>query len=218
MKHLLRELERLKRDVLLMGGLVETAVARAVEAFLDRDTAKADAVIEGDREVNTLELRIEEECLKILALYAPTAKDLRFVVGIFKITNDLERVGDQAKNIAERAKTRDADERVPGIAELSEMSDRVRAMLNQCLDSFVTENSAEAREVLAMDDGVDSLLRLLFDKEEAIVRENPSQFRAALRILSTAKYLERIADHSTNIAEDVAYMVDGQVLKHHHAE
>jgi len=215
-KHFVRELDDLKRNVLLMGGLVETALARSVDAFLQFDPAKADAVILGDREINEQELRTEEECLKILALYGPTAKDLRIVVGVFKITNDLERVGDQAKNIAERAKMREPDERVPGIQELSDMAEIVRDMLHRSLDAFVSEDSPMARDVIAMDDRVDRLLRHLYDREEAAVKDDPTRYRSALRILSTAKYLERIADHATNIAEDVVYIVDGQVMKHHH--
>lgn len=215
-RHLERELDHLKREVLLMGGLVENAVAGALDAFLEFNDPEARAVIDGDRVINAHELKIEEECLKLLALYGPTAKDLRLVVGVFKITNDLERVGDQAKNIAERASTRDRGERIPGVEELREMSARVREMLHRALDAFVAEDTAAAREVLAMDDRVDQLLRILYDKEEAAVLEDPTRYRAALRILSTAKYLERIADHATNVAEDVVYMVDGNVLKHSH--
>ncbi|MGH7163867.1 MAG: phosphate signaling complex protein PhoU [Planctomycetota bacterium] len=215
-RHFLRELEHLKRDVLLMGGMVETAVRRALDAFLDVDSPKAESVIEGDKEVDSLELRIEEECLKLLALYGPTARDLRFVVGVNKITNDLERVGDQAKNIAERSRMREKGEQVPGMEELSEMAQRVLEMLDRSLDAFVGEDANAAREVHRMDDRVDQLLRMLYDKEEGAVRDDPTRFRAALRILSTAKYLERIADHATNVAEDVVYMVEGSVLKHHH--
>jgi len=215
-KHFLRELEQLKRDVLVMGGLAEAAVARAIHAFQERDAEGARAVIENDSEVNALELRIEEEVLKILSLYAPTAKDLRFVVGVFKITNDLERVGDLAVNIAERALKRNGKEDAEGLAELGAMSERVREMLNATLDAFVTQNRARAGQVLEMDDGVDELLRATYDQQIRLGTAGKSDFEASLRILSTAKHLERIADHCTNVAEDVIYMVTGDVVKHKH--
>lgn len=213
-RHFLNELEHLKRDVLVMGGLVEAALARAVRAFLNRDPVEAQVVIEGDTEVDALELRIEEECLKILALYGPTAKDLRLVVGAFKITNDLERVGDLAQNIAERAQQSEKHERRHGADDVAEMAERVRMMLNGALDAFVTSDAEGARAVLAQDDRVDQLLRLVYDHQEEAVRADPAYFRTALRILSTAKYLERIADHATNVCEDVIYMAEGTVVKH----
>jgi phosphate transport system protein len=215
-KHFLRELEQLKRDVLVMGGLAETAVARAIHAFQERDAEMARMVIENDSEINAMELRIEEEVLKILSLYGPAAKDLRFVVGVFKITNDLERVGDLAVNVAERALTRDGREDPEGLAQLGAMSERVREMLNACLDAFVTQNRARAAQVLEMDDLVDDLLRTTYDQQIRHEAEGEAHFEASLRILSTGKQLERIADHCTNIAEDVIYMVTGDVVKHMH--
>ena len=215
-KHFLRELEQLKRDVLVMGGLAETAVARAIHAFQDRRAEMARGVIESDTEINALELRIEEEVLKILSLYGPAAKDLRFVVGVFKITNDLERVGDLAVNVAERALRRDGKEDEEGLAELGAMAERVREMLNATLDAFVTQNRKRAEGVLAMDDGVDELLRATYDQQIRLNASGKADFEATLRILSTGKHLERIADHCTNIAEDVIYMVTGEVVKHQH--
>ena len=213
-KHFLRELEQLKRDVLVIGGQAETAVARAMRAFMEVDPEAADEVIEGDRETNALELRIEEECLKILSLYAPTAKDLRFVVGVVKITNDLERVADLAVNIAERARDRGHDELGAVRGELGEMAERVRHMLHAALDSFLQQDSEQAREVLAMDDRVDALLRGMYEGQTDRVYKDATCVDASLRILSTAKSLERIADHSTNIAEDVIYMATGDQVKH----
>jgi len=213
-KHFRHELDELSREILVMGGLAETALGRAVRAFHGRDGKLADAVIEGDREIDAMELRIEEEVLKILALYAPTAKDLRFVVGVFKITNDLERVGDLAVNIAERARDRKGEGERPGTAELEEMTGRVRAMLRGALDAFVAEDRTRAEEVLATDDVVDEALGGIYAREERAVNAGEAGLGAALRFLSTAKYLERIADHATNIAEDVIYLVSGDVVKH----
>jgi len=213
-RHFIRELDELKRDVMTMGGLGETAVARATRAFLDGDAAEAALVIDGDGEVDAMELRIEEECLKLMALYAPTAKDLRFVVGVFKITNDLERVGDLAKNLAERARSGATPGKGLLGAELQQMSTRVREMLRRSLDAFLTQNAEAARDVLLMDDRVDELLREIYQKECDFVEQGQEKFEVALRTLSASKQLERIADHATNVAEDVIYMVSGAIVKH----
>ncbi len=213
-RHFIRELDQLKRDVMAMGGLGESAVARATRAFLEGDAAEAALVIDGDNEINAMELRIEEECLKLLALYAPTAKDLRFIVGVFKITNDLERVGDLAKNLAERARGGTA----PGSgllgAELQQMGTRVHEMLRRSLDAFVAQDGEAAVQVLKMDDRVDELLREIYVKECELVERGQEKFDVALRTLSASKQLERIADHATNVAEDVIYMASGAVVKH----
>ena len=215
-RHLLNALEDLNKDVLQMGGSVESAVARAVQAFLDRDVREAGAVIDGDREINLQELRIDEECLKMLALYQPTARDLRFVTGVMKITNDLERVADLAVNIAERALV---------LAELSpretppafvEMADRARKMLTASLDALVKHDTAKANEVLRMDDPIDALLRGIFTTLEGDMAKNPERIPSDLQILSAAKNVERIADHASNVAEDVVYMVEGSILRHRH--
>lgn len=212
-KHFRRELEQLTRDVLVMGGLAETAVSRAMRAFLEHDAEAARTVIDGDAELNAMELRVEEEVLKLLSLYGPTARDLRYVVGVFKITNDLERVGDLAVNIAERAMRRGPDE-AGGTRELTDMGARVRKMLTAALDAFVSEARERAEEVLAMDDPVDDLLQAIYEGQKERAVKDEAEFEAAIRILSTAKYLERIADHATNISEDVIYMVSGDVVKH----
>jgi len=215
-RHFRRELEQVTRDVMVMGGLCESAVARATKAFLVSDPDAANTVIEGDHEVNALELRIEEEVLKVLALYAPTAKDLRYVVGIFKITNDLERVADLAVNVAERAKGREGREDREGLAELGAMGERVGRMLRGALDAFVSQDRTAAEEVLAMDDRVDELLARTYEQQRDLLEGGKGDVRASLLILSTAKYLERIADHCTNIAEDVIYMVAGELVRHGH--
>jgi phosphate transport system protein len=215
-RHLLNALDDLNKDVLQMGGSVEAAVARAVQAFLERDVREAGAVIDGDREINLQELRIDEECLKMLALYQPTARDLRFVTGVMKITNDLERVADLAVNIAERALV---------LAELApretppqfvEMADRARKMLTASLDALVRHDTARATEVLRMDDPIDALLRGIYTALEADMAKNPERIQPNLQILSAAKNVERIADHASNVAEDVVYMVEGSILRHRH--
>ena len=157
-----------------------------------------------------------EECLKILALYAPTAKDLRYVVGIFKITNDLERVGDLAVNIAERALSREGREDREGLAELGAMSEACGAMLRGALDAFVKQDRRKAEEVLKMDDQVDDLLVKTYEQQREIMENGRGDVRGGLLILSVAKNLERIADHCTNVAEDVIYMVAGDLVRHTH--
>src|SRR6185503_14280985 len=168
------------------------------------------------REINLQELRIDEECLKMLALYQPTARDLRFVTGVMKITNDLERVADLAVNIAERALV---------LAELPpretppqfvEMAERARKMLTASLDALVKHDMAKATEVLRMDDPIDALLRGIYTALEADMAKAPERIPADLQVLSAAKNVERIADHASNVAEDVVYMVEGSILRHRH--
>jgi phosphate transport system protein len=215
-RHFLHALEDLHREVLAMGGAVEATVARAVSAILEHDVDEANAVIEGDREINLQELRIDEECLKILALHQPTARDLRFVTGVMKIINDLERVADLSVNIAERAiELAEATPREfpPAFVEIA---DRSRRMLTASLDALVRRDAAKAMEVLRMDGPIDALLRGIFEEMEADMAKEPARIRPDLQMLSAAKNLERIADHASNIAEDVVYMVEGNIIRHMH--
>ncbi len=213
-RHFLRALEDLSKDVLAMGGSVETTVARAVRAFLERDVRAAQAVVDGDRDVNLHELRIDEECLKMLALYQPTARDLRFITATMKIINDLERVGDLSVNIAERGLVlAELPPRETPVAFV-EMADRARAMLTGSLDALVRHDAAKAREILKMDSGVDHLLKSIFDELEVEMAQQGDRVRADLQILSAAKNVERIADHASNVAEDVVYLVEGNIIRH----
>jgi len=213
-RHFLRALEDLSKDVLAMGGSVEATVARAVHSFLERDVRAAQVVVEGDRDVNLHELRIDEECLKMLALYQPTARDLRFITATMKIINDLERVGDLSVNIAERALVLAAlpPHEIP--EAFVEMADRARAMLTASLDALVRHDAVKAREVLKMDSAVDRLLKSIFDELEAEMTEHGDRVRADMQILSAAKNVERIADHASNVAEDVVYLVEGNIIRH----
>jgi len=213
-QHFFDALDLLKRDLLTMGGLVETALTQATRSFLEPEPSLVDSIIDGDAEINALELRIEEECLKLMALYGPTAKDLRFVVAVFKITNDLERIGDLAANIAERARGLAEEGSGPITRELRDMSDRVRGMVRQSLDSFVALDSNSARDVLKADDRVDEMLRDAYEGQSEAVDKGLADFKGALRVLSFAKHLERVADHATTIAADVIYLASGDVVKH----
>lgn len=215
-RHFFNALEQLKRDLLEMGGLVEIALTQATHAFLEADATSVQQIIDGDEEVDALELRIEEECLKVMALYGPTARDLRFVVAVFKITNDLERMGDLAVNIAERTRGVVEQGSGPVARDLAEMSDRARAMVRKALDAFVNLDAKSAREVLAADDWVDERLKEEYEAQAKAVEDGLADFKGAVRVVSFAKHLERVADHATNIAEDVVYLASGAVVKHQH--
>jgi len=215
-RHFLRALDDLGKDVLSMGGAVESTVSQAVKAFLDRDVRAAHTVVEGDREINLRELRIDEERLKMPALYQPTARDLRFITATMKIINDLERVGDLSVNIAERALVLAESPPRDTPPAFVEMADRARSMLTSSLDALVRHDTAKARDVLTMDAPVDRLLGSIFDELEVEMSKHPERIRADLQILSASKNVERIADHASNVAEDVVYMVEGTIIRHRH--
>lgn len=212
--HLLRDLERLKKEIVLLGSQVEDALLKAIVALFDRRPDLAQEVMKGDRDVDKREIRIEEECLKILALHQPVASDLRFVVAILKVNNELERVGDLAGNLAERAVDLSGQEAIPFPPELEMMSKLVPRMLRDSLDSLLRLDIEEARKVLAQDDEIDEAHRGLYAIVEDRIREKPDHLRRLIQILSVSRYFERIADASTNIAEDVVFLVEGEVVRH----
>lgn len=212
--HLLRDLERLKKEIVLLGSMVEDALLKSVVALFDRRPDLAEEVMSGDREVDQREIRVEEECLKILALHQPVASDLRFVVAIMKVNNELERAGDLAGNIAERAVDLAGQEAIPFPAELQAMSKQVPRMLRESLDSLLRLDVAVARRVLVEDDEIDEMHRGLYALIEDRIREKPEHLRRLIQILSVSRYFERIADAATNIAEDVVFLVEGEVVRH----
>ncbi len=213
-KHLLRDLDRLKRDILEIGSLVENAIHDATGALLERRAAAARAVIDGDDEIDRREVALEEECLKTLALHQPVAADLRFIVTMLKVNNDLERMGDLAANIAGRALYLSDHPPLPGPRDVPEMVRRVRAMVSTSLTALVERDTSRAREVLAADDAVDSLHRQMFDELRVTMEADPSHIERATHLLSATRNLERIADQATNIAEDVLFLVDGEIIRH----
>ncbi|MBK9304362.1 MAG: phosphate signaling complex protein PhoU [bacterium] len=213
--HLRREIERLKEQVLGLSATVEEAVWLAVRAVQEHDPALARAVLAGDRAIDEREVRVEEECLKILALHQPVAGDLRFLVTVLKINNDLERIGDLAVNIAERALHLAPREEAPTTFDFVGMATRAQEMLHTALDALVNVDPARARDVCAMDDEVDAVNRGMYGQVQAGIREHPRHTDFYLQQLSISRQLERIADHATNIAEDVIYMSEGKVVRHH---
>ncbi len=213
-KHLQFEIENLKKSILYLGAVVEENVQKAVIAIESRDEKLAQNAIETDTEIDRNEVDLEEECLKVLALYQPVAGDLRFIISILKINNALERIGDLAVNIAERAFYLAKHERLEIPFNLSGMAEKVRAMLRQSLDAMVNADSKLAYEVCAADETVDEINRDAYNKVKIAIHEHLDQVDSLLALLSVSRYLERIADHATNIARDVIYMLEGEIVRH----
>jgi len=210
-----RDLEHLKRKLLALSALVEENLREAWASVDDRDAELAEVAIEHDFEIDLMEVDIEEECLKILALYQPVAGDLRFLVAALKINQTLERIGDVAVNIAERAIVLvRLDPPRLGI-DLDPIAERAQGMVGRSLDSLVKSNTALARLVLAADDEVDDLDKELSTRLTAALRDHPESTEAIVHLLQLVRFVERLADHATSIAEDVLYMVEGEIPRHH---
>jgi len=212
--HLQREIEAIKRELLAIGGLVEESLWKAVRAFNERDEDLAREVLDNDAEIDRREVEMEEECLKVLALHQPVAVDLRLIVAVLKINNDLERIGDLSVNIARRARYLATHAVVEAPFDLPGMAAMVQTMLHDCLNAVVDMNADAAREVCARDDEVDAVHRQTYDLVRDEIRSNPDHLDALTHILSTSNHLERIGDLATNIAEDVIYMAEGQIVRH----
>jgi len=211
------ELRNLKDRLLAMGGRCEQMISTAVRAFEDRDEALAHEVMEADGTMNEDELAADELAMRILALRQPVGRDLRFAVAAFKASTDLERIGDEAVNIAERAIEMEPIDRLsPPGSKLPEMARRAGAMLRDALNALVEEDAAKAQSVFEQDDAVDDIyvevMRLCLD----YMKNDPSRIPDGMRICNCAKYLERIADHATNIAEMVIFLVEGRDVRHGH--
>ncbi len=217
MRHQQRETDRLKRKILALGAIVEENLRIAFQAIDERDAAKARRVIATDVLIDQNEVDVEEECLKILALYQPVAGDLRFVAAVIKINSELERIGDLSANIAERALQLMNEHPVAVPQHVAVMADRTRTIIEKALDALVRQDAVMAREVLAADDEIDELYAELIDELKGVIRADLEHLDAIVLLFSVARYLERLADHATNIAEDVLYMVEGEIQRHHQA-
>lgn len=213
-KHLERDVEKVKRQLLEVGTMVEEAVNTAITALTERHAGLLDEIIANDEEIDKIEVAIEEECLKILALHQPVASDLRFVVGVMKVNTFLERMGDQAVNIAEHAEYLAKEPPLGVPLDYHRMADVVRTMVRSSLDAQVNRDTDLARKVCRMDDEVDQLHSGMFEILEARMKQDPDEIERAVRYLSASRDLERIADLATNIAEDVVFMVEGEVIRH----
>jgi len=212
--HLQRDLERLTQKLLAVGAMVEEAFRNAMEALTERRSDLAESVIRGDELIDDREVDVEEDCLKVLALHAPVAADLRRVVAFLKLNNDLERVGDLAKNIAERAASLAASDPIDIPSEIPEMAETVQGMLRDCLDAVVNADTELAQKVVADDEIVDDMHGGFYRLIEERIAASPERAKENLQLLSVSRYLERIADQATNVAEDVVFMVEGEVIRH----
>lgn len=208
------ELTALKERLLRMGALVETQVANAIKALVNRDTELARTVIATDHQVNAYDVEIDEECIRLLALRQPTASDLRFITTAMKISTDLERMSDLAEDICERAIELAEEPQLKPYIDIPRMADHTRMMVKEALDAFVNRNAELARKVCREDDFVDNLTRQIFRELLSYMIEDPSTISRAIRITFVAKYIERIADHATNVAEMVVYLVEGKIIRH----
>ena len=216
-KQLQKHIDSLKQKILFVGTLVEEAVAKAIAALVKRDRNLANAVIDEDDEIDRMEVDVEEDVVKILAIYQPVAADLRFVVAVLKINNDLERMGDLARNIAKRVVFLTSAPRIDLADEFGEMATRVQSMVKQSLDALVSADPALAQHVCDLDDEVDELRTTVESQIEQQIEQHPERTEALLRLMSVARHLERLADMSTYIAEEVIYMVRGEIVRHVHA-
>jgi phosphate transport system protein len=211
-----REIDSLKKMILALGARVEENVYKAVRALEERNRGLAEEVIAADAEVDQEEVDVEEECLKVLALYQPVASDLRMIVSLLKINSDLERVGDLAVNIAERALFLSTQNRPNIPLDFTKMVEKTRGMLRMSLDALVNRDAGIAHEVMGADDEVDEINREMYVLIQAAIRKDPDRLESLIHLLSCSRHLERIADHATNIAEDVIYMIEGEIVRHLH--
>src|SRR6266536_991097 len=214
-RHFHDELSHVKVRLLTMSGEAEAALGLAVDALLERDPAKADRVIQGDRVIDAMEMEIEEMSVNLLALQQPMARDLRMLTSALKIANDLERVGDHAVNIAQSAERLSQARPIAPEPELLEMARQARAMLSGALDAFVRGDPKLGREICRRDDSVDALHHSVFRILLTHMIEDPHIIGAAMDLFLVSRNLERVADLATNIAEDVVFVVEGKTIKHH---
>jgi len=213
-KHLERDLDNLQRDLLALASSVEEAIYKATHALQDREPELAREVIEGDNAIDEEENHIEEECLKMLALHQPVAIDLRRIVSALKINTELERMADLAEDIAERATHLARLPDVPVSSKLQRMTDVTTAMVRQSLDAFVNLDARLARAVCRLDDEVDQLNHEIIEELIKVMQKAPELVEPGLSMFSAVRHLERIADHATNIGEDVVYLVEGEIIRH----
>jgi phosphate transport system protein len=212
--HMQKEIENLKVRLLALCAAVEKSLCLAVQSVKSRDASLARGVIDDDAQIDQMEVDLEEECLKILALHQPVAIDLRFIITALKINNDLERIGDLAVNIAERGEFLAGQEPVSAPFDFETMAEKTQWMVTESIDSLVDMDCKRAYEVCAADDEVDAINRKMYKQVEASIVAHPDWAQALLHLLSISRHLERVADHATNIAEDVIYMVEGKIVRH----
>lgn len=208
------ELSSLRGQILTMGNLVDRQVSEAVAAMVARDTNRAERVVEADRAVDQLELAVDEQCVRVLALQQPEASDLRFVAAALKMATDLERIGDLAVNMAERVPALSEGPPLRAVEDLPAMAAAAQRMLRDVLDAFVTNDSDEAEEIRIADGAIDAWMVRISDEVQAVMSRDPSSIAKGLGAILFAKHIERLADHVTNIAEMIIYLVRGRDVRH----
>ena len=213
-RHFHEELEALKQTLLAMGGLVEDQIRRVMRALLERDDELAREVVDRDRQVNAYDVEVDEQCVQLLALNQPAASDLRFITTAMKIVTDLERIGDQAVNIAQRALELHQEPQLKPYVDLPRMAEMAQRMVKESLDAFVTRDTELARRVRGEDAAVDALKEQIFRELLTFMMADPRTIPRALRLILISRFMERVADHATNIAEMVVYMVEGKMVRH----
>ncbi|OEU62966.1 MAG: phosphate transport system regulatory protein PhoU [Desulfobacterales bacterium S5133MH16] len=213
-KHFHRELEKLKKRILTLGAMVEERVFMAIKAIENNDSGLADKIIKSDYEIDEMEVDVEEECLKILALYQPVAVDLRFITAVIKINNDLERIADEAVNIARGVKYIAKGEKLHFDFDFYLMANKTEAMLKKSLDALVNLDVDLAFKVCLLDDEVDQFNGEAHRKVKDVIKDNPEHVEYFINLLLISRHLERIADHATNIAEEVIYLIEGEIVRH----
>ena len=212
--HLNKEVDKLKKRLLTLCGMVENSLYQAVKSIENKDVNLANEVINTDIQIDEMEVSVEEDCLKILALHQPVAIDLRFIITALKINNDLERIGDLAVNIAERSRFLASKTPAQISIDFGPMADKTQTMVKNCLDALVNMDCDLAANVCIADDEVDSINRQMYAQVKERLKQHPEHIEALIHLLSVSRHLERIADHATNIAEDVIYMVKGEIVRH----
>jgi phosphate transport system protein len=213
-RHFHEELEALKQTLLAMGGLVEDQIRRAMQALVERDNGLAQEVIDRDRQVNTYDVEVDEQCVNLLALHQPAAGDLRFITTTMKIVTDLERIGDQAVNIAQRVLELNPEPQLKPYIDLPRMAEKAQRMVKESLDAFVARDTELARQVCEKDAEVDALKEQIFRELLTFMMQDPRTIPRAIRVILISRFLERVADHATNIAEMVIYLVEGKMVRH----
>ena len=213
-RHFHEELDALKQTLGAMGSLVEDQIRRVMRALIERDNERARDVIERDREVDAYENEIDEKCVELLALHQPTAGDLRFLTTAMKIVTDLERIGDQAVNIAERALDLNNEPQLKPYIDLPRMAEKALLMMKQSLHAFVARDPELARQVRRQDSEVDALNDQIFRELLTFMMSEPTTIPRAIRLILIARFLERVADHATNIAEMVVFLVESKLVRH----
>jgi phosphate transport system protein len=214
-KHFQRELDKIKKMILSLGALVEQRVYKIKIAVDERDAELADEIKFLDHEIDEMEVEIEEECLKVIALHQPVAADLRFLIAVVKINNDLERIGDQVVNIAQRVCQIAEKPATSFMFDYSVMAEKAETMLRMSLDSLVNQDLDQAIKVLHLDDEVDDFKDEAYDRiKQALIDSNGEDVGYLINLLLISRHIERMADHATNIAEEVVYMIEGEIVRH----